>query len=382
MPTNSTTLGRVAFFVTAVSVTVASGAGNRAVAQPKTNVTTEDLRDALAERDAIIIDLMHRVEALEHERASRPGDAEIASAGETLRTDATHSDAESEVSIDELRAERALERSLVEEGARLLPPGRLEIVPGFTVRHYETDFPSVLSMGSENIIGEEYNKLDLYEREIDLRFGLPWASQLEIGIPYRKIERQMKTAGMIGSVQSVVDQSGSGAGDITLGFAKILASESNVRPNLIGRLVWLTGSGDERDGAVQLGGGTSGVGAQLSASWRRDPVVFTVSGDYTHYDEHDGLRPGESVGVSLGLGLAINPDTALMFSLDQAESREFERNGVKLAGTDGTFTTLGLSAATILGRRLLLRVNTGIGLTEDAPDYRFGVSLSTSLSRN
>lgn len=178
-------------------------------------------------------------------------------------------------------------------------------------------------------------------------------------------------------MQSVAHQTGSGFGDLTVGLARVFGAEKERRPNLIGRLTWLTGSGDERDDTVFLGGGHAAVRAQLGASWRRDPVVFLMSGGYTHFEDDGTLRPGDSFDLSLGVGLAVSPDTALIFSLNQASFEEFRRDEIDLPGTDRLSSTLGLSASTIVGRRLLLQANTNIGLTEDASDYQFGLSLSS-----
>jgi hypothetical protein len=56
---------------------------------------------------------------------------------------------------------------------------------------------------------------------------------------------------------------------------------------------------------------------------------------------------------------------------------EIKQAGAELPGTDRLASTLDFAASTMLGPRLFLRVHTGAGLTEDAPDYRFAVSLSS-----
>jgi hypothetical protein len=360
---------------------LSSAQSDLAVAQPQDNVTVDVLRKELAARDAVIVDLLDRVRALEAARAGTDG-ANGAAGGRhsdpTLIPAAPEPGPRptGEFAIDESQAERALERGLVEEGARLLRPGQVELTPGFLLTHDKGMFPTALMVNDGSVVGEIEQTFDIYERTADLRIGLPLDAQLDVGVPYRVVDQETRT-GIDGAIQSVEDQTGSGFGDISVGLAKVLATEDSWRPNLIGRLVWLSGSGDERDGAVFLGGGNSGIGTQLNAYWRRDPVVFLMSGGYTHFASDGMVRPGDSIDLSLGLGLAVSPETALIFSLDQSFIGEFERNGVTLAGTDRLSSTLGLSASTILGRKLFLRVNAGVGLTEDTPDYRFGVSLGS-----
>ena len=155
----------------------------------------------------------------------------------------------------------------------------------------------------------------------------------------------------------------------------MLAKEKSWRPNVVGRLAWLTGSGTAIDNGVSLGGGNSGLASQLSAYWRRDPVVFLVNGGYAHYFEDSGIRPGDIIDVSQGVALAVSPETALIFSLDQSYMKTFKRNGTELPGTDRLSSVFSFSTSTILGRGLFLRLSAGVGLTRDSPRYQFGVSL-------
>lgn len=364
-------------------------------AQEAAAVTVEQLRSELAERDAVIIDLMRRVQVLETALDGGRPTAEGADAAAAVSRNSARAvaarrdtgDAPAGLSaqarrdprldgIDELRALRALERGLVEEGASLLPPGQFEFTSDAVLTHDQGMFPTALMLGDASAVGEIEQTFDIYEQNGYFRIGLPFEAQLNVGLPYRVVEQDIET-GVDGMVRSVDERSGSGFGDVTLGLAKVLAEERNWRPNLIGQLVWISGSGDERDGDLFLGGGLEGLSAQLNAYWRRDPVVFLMSGGYTQYRDGGMLSPGDSIDFSLGLGLAVSPETALMFSLDQRLSGEYEQDGIELPGTDRLSSALGLSASTILGRRLSLRVRAGVGLTDDAPDYRFGVSLAS-----
>lgn len=353
-------------------------------AQADNSVTVRQLQQELAKRDAIIIDLLNRVRALEKDNASERGktfgpgaaDREPAPVANAPESQANEGDRE----IDPLQAERALERSLVQQGVRLLNPAQVQLTPGFMFSRYEGDFPTVLMTPEQNVVGEHDRAFDVYDSRTDLRIGLPSRLQLELGLPYRRVHEQVRIR-VDGVVQATENRSGAGLGDITLGLARSFTAGDSGRPRVIGRLTWLSGSGDERDGTVSLGGGMAGAAAQLSAYWRRDPVVFLLSGGYTHYFRAGATQPGDSMNASLGLALAVSPETALTFSLDQARARAFARDGVELSGTGRLSSSLRLSASTILGRRLLLLVNAGVGLTQDTPNYGFGVSLSSRFAR-
>lgn len=346
-------------------------------------VTAADLREELAKRDAIIIELLNRIESLESERDAAPSETSLGQVEggtvESRAVDTAQGESVGELVVDELRAERALERGLVERGARLLAPGQIEVVPRFSFSLDEGRFPIALMNRDGNDVGEVIRTSELFEGRADVRFGLPLGLQMELGIPYLSLDQEGST-GINGAIETVMEQSGSGLGDATLSLAKGFVADSAQGATVIGRLAWLSGSGDERDGSVFLGAGNAGLNLQATAYWRRDPVVFLMSGGYTQFEETSSLQRGDSVGLSLGLGLAVSPETALIFSLDQTRSEEFRREGIAITGTERRSSSLGLSTQTLLGRRFSLGVNVDMGLSDDAADYRFGVSLSSRFS--
>jgi len=357
--------------------------------QPE-DVTVQMLQKELAKRDAIIINLLNRVKALEAERngasksaengaVAAPVEKPVASAFPSTSASAPASAPAGQAAggglkIDRLAAERALERSLVQEGARLLRPGQIEFYPGFTFSRYESDFPATVTSGSDTFIGQVRRTLNVYDGRASLRLGLPFRSQLELGLPSRIVNTGLGTT-VGGAVQSATDRSGSGLGDVQIGLAAALATEKSWRPNVVGRLAWLTGSGSAIDNGVFLGGGNSGLASQLNAYWRRDPIVFLANGGYAHYFEGSGVRPGDNINFSQGVALAVSPETAMIFSLDQSYLKPFKNNGAELPGTDRLSSVFNFSTSTILGRGLFLRLSAGIGLTRDSPRYQFGVSL-------
>jgi hypothetical protein len=371
---------RFAAWLTAVSLTLLTVVP--VLAQDAGPVMVEQLRNELAQRDAIIVELLGRVAALERSLGAAEPEAESTAAtadtppSTAVAATRARTRSRGDFEVDELAAERALERGLVREGARLLAPGQLELEPGFTLSRRNAMTPAALMSGDTSLVGEISRTYELLERRTNLRVGLPWASQLEIGLPYVTVDRKIAT-GVDGSIVSVVEDSGSGRGDAVISLSKVLTTEDGARPNLIGRVVWLSGNGDERDGDVVLGGGYSGYGARLSASWRRDPVVLLVNAGYTHYDDDPVLRPGDTLDVSFGLGLALSPETAMLLSLNQLFADEFERNGVRLRGTDRRSSNLEVAVSTTLGRRLFLRGYTTAGLTNESPEYNFGLSVTS-----
>jgi hypothetical protein len=345
-------------------------------------VTAEQLREELAKRDAIIIQLLNRIEALEKERdsaSSAEGSARVDTRSRGADPgEAVENTPEDDFDVEGLQAERALERALVDRGVRLLGPGQVELSPRLSMYHDEGKFPTALT-DDGTLVGEVERTLDAYARRVDARFGLPFGMQLEIGLPYLSASQQLATS-IDGTIQSASEQSGSGDGDATVSLAKAFGVDSSGGARFIGQLTWLAGNGDERDGAVFLGGGSSGVNAKATTYWRRDPVVFIASAGYTRFSEEDSLQIGDSLAVSLGLGLAISPEAALLFSFNQTRTSEFKRAGMVLPGTERLSSFLGLSAQTLLGQRFSLGVDADVGLTDDSPDYVFGVSFSSRFN--
>ena len=57
------------------------------------------------------------------------------------------------LAVDELAAERALERTLVQSGALLLPRGGVEIVPELAAGVSTIDFPVAMDVAAGDVLG-------------------------------------------------------------------------------------------------------------------------------------------------------------------------------------------------------------------------------------
>jgi hypothetical protein len=340
------------------------------------------LREELAERDKVIIDLLHRVKMLENSLQENTTSQELTDIATPVSGNEQPEDnapARGALEVDALAAERALERSLVQQGARLMRPGQIEIAPTATYSRLESPSMVALSATNQATVTPRVER-DILDWNLSVRVGLPFDAQLEANMPYRTVHRSTSFSASDG-FRPTETRTGSGLGDLTIGLAKQISRNYNWQPSVVARAVWITGAGEERADGVSLGTGSEGIGARLSAYWRNDPLVFLMTGGYTHYLDDD-LRPGDRTDFSLGTALAVSPETALTFSLDQSYSKEFERKGRTLPGTDSLSSVLNITSSTILGRGLLLRVNAGVGLTNDAPDYRLGFSLPFRWNRH
>jgi hypothetical protein len=353
-------------------------------------VTREELQQMLKERDAVIIELQHtvkdllvRLDTLETQlrapTAAAPAQAEPAltqapsapppapraQEGEGIQTKSA-----TQLAVDEAAAERALERTLVQEGALLLPAGVAELTPSFTYTYNEFDFPSVV----DGFLGSTKVERSVFETALDLRVGLPWDSQVELGMPYRWVDQQ--TQGNVGTAPQLAnDDTGQGFGDLTVGLAKTLVREGEWWPDAIARVEWDTGTGDKADNGVALGGGFQSLSGTLSLLKRQDPLAYFGSAGYRTFFESDNIDPGDAIAASFGIALAVSPESSLSMAVENQFFSETEIDGEKVDGSDFTSSVLNLGVSTILTESTLLSVFTGIGITDDAPDYTVGISL-------
>ncbi len=352
---------------------VAIGYSGPVAPAPDDAVTREQLDQAIGERDRIIIDLLRRIEKLEGrlDETPPPDPAPEATGGDKAlpRADTETAPRPGELQVDELAAQRALERGLISDGSLLLAAGQSELVPNFTYSRLEIDAPTAIRIGPDTFVGNVDSSQDRLDTGLLFRAGLPGSMQFEASIPYRYLDSK-DVFDVDGSFVSSSDRHGSGLGDLRLGLARVLAEEEDGSPGLVGRVTWDSSTGDERDGGLALGFGFDELEVSLTALVTRDPMVFFGSVSYQSTREHDDIEPGDAYELGLGTAVAISPDTSLTLSLDQRYTDELELDGEAIEGSDRLAGTLNLGVSIVLGPRASMQTNLAIGLTDDAADYR------------
>ena len=381
------------------------------VAEPQTEQagsdpqpTIKELLRRLEERDALIVDLQRRVGELERQSAATadrappvnqppaaakpvPSAPPVASAEQEPPTQAEEAPAvesgaapaaPGQFEVDEEAAERALDRTLVLTGALLLPFGQADIEPSFTYIRSQEEAPTFFFAQGRQFIASQEVRRNIFNGDLFLRFGLPFDSQLEVDVPYRYVEQQVVTEVGFGA-RAEAESHGSGFGDVSVGLAKGLLHERNWWPDLIGRVTWDTDSGETSDDGVSLGGGFHELQGSLTMTKRQDPLVFIGSASYGTTFEKDDINPGDQLGFSVGALLAASPETSLRVILNQTFVNELEIGDRAIGGSDQVFGTLNFGASSIIGRGKFLDLTAGIGLTDEAPDYSVGISVSFRL---
>jgi hypothetical protein len=337
------------------------------------------LKKKLQQRDMVIRELLDRVEALERRvgvERLEPAPAQAPAPDATA--DAANGVKPGTIVVSEADAERALERSLTRDGAVLLPSGVLEVEPSFTYSRNEDRTPAFVSTMVGIVAGETERNSNSVTGNLALRLGLPWDSQLEVGVPYRW--REVETVTNVGFTPvGASTESGAGLGDVSVGLAKTLLHEGLWAPDLVGRVTWNSDTGEESDNGLSFGSGFHEVRGSLSAIKRQDPIAFLGGLSYQHAFEKDQVQPGPTWSASFGSYVALSPESSVRFLLSGGYQDDTELAGTEIPGSDRTFGTFTVGGSTLVAPGTLLSLSAGIGLTDDSDDFSIILSMPIRL---
>jgi hypothetical protein len=268
--------------------------------------------------------------------------------------------------VDEAAVDRALEQSLVARGALLNPFGTAQVEPTFSYTRRELNNVTVVQNGAR--VGANVRR-DEFEGDLTLRFGLPFDSQLDVDFPYNIVHQQ------VNSVNGSNNDTGSGFGDIEVGFSKTLLRQEKWWPDLIGRVFWNSDTGTSSDNNVPLNAGFNQVGGSLTALARKDPLAFVGTAAYEAAFEKNNDRPGDNLAFSVGAFLAASPETSLRLVLNQQFIDDAKVNGQKIKGSNQVQSSFTIGGAVSVARGVLIDISGDIGLTNEAPDYVARISV-------
>jgi hypothetical protein len=348
------------------------------------NLTRSELIDLLKTRDAAIIQLQYslnelsaRLETVEHSIDPEPAQRAPAPARTTSITSSSEQPAGfGNLEVDEQAAQRALERTLVQGGALLLPAWRMQFAPSLAYGLNQTNFPVVVDVDGEQLLASGEIKRNSIMANLDLRVGLPFESQLELGVPYRWMNEERRTSIQGLPIGQTSPESGKGLGSLEIGIAKTFIHERGWLPDIVGRMTWNTGSGDRTDNNVFIGGGLESLSASINFTKRSDPLVFLGSVNYRTFSVDEGIEPGDQFTFSLGTALAVSPATSLIATLTNQFNADSNLSNQQIDGSDFDAISLGLGASAVVSRGILFNLTTGIGISENAPDYSVAISAS------
>jgi hypothetical protein len=363
----------------------------------------QELQRGLKERDALIRELMHRVEVLERKVSAPAANGAVAASqarqpvvkarldGAEARKQAQKSAPPTQTAqqppqgeppagpgsftVDKEAAERALERALVQTGALLLPPGAAELVPSVAYTRRETATPgqvALLTSTNTLVATESISRSNQVEAAATLRLGLPWTSQLELGVPY-DYKGNSTTVRALGTGISTQAADVYGFGDPTITLTKQIAHEAEWLPNLFWNVGWDSNFGETRKG-IALGTGFNEVRTSIVATKRQDPLVFTSGFEYTKSLEHNNVEPGDQYTPSVGMLFAVSPETSLRLASQVTIADSVKLNNAVIPGSSQVVGVFEFGVLSILGPGIVMNLTADAGLTRDAPDFVFKVA--------
>jgi hypothetical protein len=274
---------------------------------------------------------------------------------------------------------RALERTLVQQGGLVLPPGGYEIEPGLIYSHNQSQ--DIIARGGVLFVGAAAQRTEALDAQVIFRAGLPWNLQADLLVPYGY--RYQRTE--IGTSNDA--RRGFGLGDVEVGLSKQWIPERVSTPALLTAVNWKTTTGhveeDPNFALVSRGTGFNAVQASIVAVKTQDPLAFlgTLSYTFNLPAEQRGnqVDPGDAIGFRLGVVFAASPEASLRVSYEHTFFRETRLNGIGVPGSDLAGGLVEIGADIVLTPTVLLNVGLGFGVSQNSPDVRLRVSLPIRL---
>jgi hypothetical protein len=387
-------------------------AAGAAQAQVKDPVDLK-LQEALRERDAIIRNLLERVNELEwrvnggftsaakiDERPVITGSANSRVINSLTSTNTVVSTATYDTT--ERQATEALDQALIVRGGLLLPSGTLEIDNTTSYFSASSDHLSIngFALLPVLVVGDIASKRvreDFLLPSFTARLGLPHKFQMDFLVPYGY--ESIRTVDAL-NVQTTATSFG--LGDISAGIYKQLTTEHGRMPDMLANVRFKSTTGKDSfsltSSEVALGTGFNAIQGNWTVAKSSDPVVFfgnlsytgnlpanhTVpANDPTNPDAKTvgHFNPGSATGFQLGSILALNPEVSMTVGWDQRFTRSTQLNGVDIPASYLVEGTLRLGTSYVYAPGKIVDLSFGVGLTPDTPNLQFsvGVPFRTTL---
>ncbi len=372
---------------------------------PGKDPTELKLQEALRERDAIIRNLLERMNELEwrvnggYTTPARADDRPTLPAASSSRV-INSVVSTSTYDATERQATEALDQALIVRGGLLLPSGTLEIDNTTSYFSASSDHVTVNGFALLPVlvvgdIASERVREDYLLPNMTARLGMPHKFQLDFTVPYGyELIRTVDA----NNVQT--SSSSFGLGDISAGLSRQLTSEHGKIPDMLANVRFKSTTGKDpynlESSQVALGTGFNSITGNLTVAKSSDPVVFfgnlsytaNLKGDHT-VSANDPtnpaatmvghFNPGDAIGFQLGSILALNPEVSMTLGWDQRFTRSTSLNGVDIPASYLVEGTLRLGTSYVYAPGRTIDLSFGVGLTPDTPNLQFSVGLPFRL---
>jgi hypothetical protein len=359
------------------------------------------LQEALRERDAIIRNLLERVNELEWRMNGGFTTPAKVDERPTLPAASTSRVINSVVSTStydstERQATEALDQALIVRGGLLLPSGTLEVDNTTSYFSASSDHVTVNGFALLPVlvvgdIASERIREDYLLPNVTARLGLPHKLQGDVTIPYGyELIRTVDA----NNVQT--SSSSFGLGDISAGISRQLTSEHGKIPDMLANVRFKSTTGKDpfnlQSSQIALGTGFNSIQGNLTMAKSSDPVVFfgnlsytaNLKGDHTVSANDPNnpaatmvghFNPGDAVGFQIGSILALNPEVSMTLGWDQRFTRSTTLNGVDIPASYLVEGTLRLGTSYVYAPGKTIDLSFGVGLTPDTPNLQFSVGV-------
>jgi hypothetical protein len=371
------------------------------------------LQEALRERDAIIRNLLERVNELEWrvnggftsaaklaERPAITGSANSRVINSLTSTNTVVST--STYDSTERQATEALDQALIVRGSLLLPSGTLEIDNTTSYFSASSDHVTVNGFALLPVlvvgdIASQRVRQDYLLPSLTARLGLPHRFQMDFLVPYG-----YESIRTVDALNTQTTATSFGLGDISAGIYRQLTTEHGRVPDLLANVRFKSTTGKDSfnlsSSEVALGTGFNAIQGNLTLAKSSDPVVFFGNLSYTanlpashtvpaNDPTNPDLKtighfnPGDAIGFQLGSILALNPEVSMTVGWDQRFTRSTSLNGTSIPASSLVEGTLRLGTSYMYAPGRIVDLSFGVGLTPDTPNLQFsvGVPFRTTL---
>jgi hypothetical protein len=368
---------------------------------PAKDPTDLKLQEALRERDAIIRNLLERMNELEWRvnggyttpaRADERPALPAASSSRVINSVVSTSTYDT----TERQATEALDQALIVRGGLLLPSGTLEIDNTTSYFSASSDHLTVngFALLPVLVVGDitsERVRGDYLLPSMTARLGLPHKFQGEFVVPYGY--EQIRT---VDATNVQTSSSSFGLGDIAAGLSRQLTTEHGKVPDMLANVRFKSTTGKDpynlQSSQLALGTGFNAIQGNLTVAKSSDPVVFfgnlsytaNLSGTHTISANDPNnpaatmvghFNPGDAIGFQLGSILALNPEVSMTVGWDQRFTRSTTLNGVDIPASYLVEGSLRLGTSYVYAPGRTIDLSFGVGLTPDTPNLQFSVGV-------
>jgi hypothetical protein len=384
-----------------------TSAPGRAVQAPSKDPVDLKLQEALRERDAIIRNLLERVDELEwrvnggftsaaklDERPVITGAANSRAINALTATNTVVST--STYDATERQATEALDQALIVRGGLLLPSGTLEIDNTTSYFSASSDHVTIngFALLPVLVVGDiesQRSRQDYLLPAFTSRLGLPHKFQMDVVVPYG-----YELIRTVDATNTQTSKSNFGLGDISAGISRQLTSEHGRLPDMLANVRFKSTTGADSfsltSSEVALGTGFNAIQGNLTLAKSSDPVVFFGNLSYTanlpanhtvpsqdpsnpNATTVGRFDPGDAIGFQIGSILALNPEVSMTVGWDQRFTRSTTLNGTDIPASYLVEGTLRLGTSYVYAPGRTLDLSFGVGLTPDTPNLQFSVGL-------